>query len=117
MKWFATNGPEIYERTRTVCGIADWIALELTGELLMKETLAVESGLGRLASGEPTRALTQAFNLGDIQLPATCPPGTVLGTLKKKFSDPLGLHKNTPVVACGPDAQSGLADQEPSFPT
>jgi sugar (pentulose or hexulose) kinase len=74
----------------------------------MEETLAVESGLGLLASDEPARALAPAFNLGDIQLPATCPSGTVVGTLKKKFSDPLGLPKNTPIVACGPDAQSGL---------
>jgi sugar (pentulose or hexulose) kinase len=108
LKWFAANAPEIYDRTRTMCRIADWIVLELTGELLMEETLAVESGLGLIASGEPARALALAFNLGDIQLPATCPPGTVVGTLKKKFPDPLGLHKDTPVVACGPDAQSGL---------
>jgi gluconokinase len=116
LKWFAANAPDIYDRTRTVCGIADWIALELTGELLMEETLAVESGLGLLASGEPARALAPAFNLGDIQLPATCPPGTVVGTLKKKFADPLGLPKNTPVVACGPDAQSGLVGPGAQLP-
>jgi sugar (pentulose or hexulose) kinase len=108
LKWFAANSPEIYDRTRTMCGIADWVILELTGELMMEETLAVEAGLGLVASGEPARALAPAFNLGDIQLPATCPPGTIVGNLKKNISDPLGLPDKTPVVACGPDAQSGL---------
>lgn len=109
MKWFAANAPEIYERTRTICGTADWLVLELTGELMMEETLAVEAGLGLVASGEPANALALAFNLGDIQLSATCPPGTVIGNLKKVFADALGLPApGTPVVACGPDAQSGL---------
>ncbi|MEE8046525.1 MAG: FGGY family carbohydrate kinase, partial [Dehalococcoidia bacterium] len=108
LKWFAANSPEIYDHTRTMCSIADWIVLELTGELMMEETLAVEAGLGLVASGEPARALAPAFNLADIQLPATCKPGTVVGKLKKSIGDPLGLPKSTPVVACGPDTQSGL---------
>lgn len=108
LKWFAANKPEIYERTRTACGIADWIILEFTGELLLEETLAVESSMAMLTTGDPTNALASAFNLGDFQLPQTCPPGTVVGKLKKKFGDPLGVPSNTPVVACGPDAQSGL---------
>ncbi len=108
LKWFAANKPEIYERTRTICSIADWLILELTGELLMEETLAVESGLAMVATGDPANALAPAFNLPDVQLPQTCPPGTVVGKLKKIFSDPLGIPTNTPVVACSPDAQSGL---------
>ena len=74
----------------------------------MEETLAVESGLGLVASGDPAKALAPAFNLADIQIPATCPPGTVVGKLKKKFANQLGVPANTPIVACGPDAQSGL---------
>jgi len=108
LKWFAANKPELFERTRTVCSIADWIILELTGELLMEETLAVEAGLGMVATGEPANAIAPAFNLPDLQLPQTCPPGTVVGKLKKTKADPLGIPASTPVVACGPDTQSGL---------
>jgi sugar (pentulose or hexulose) kinase len=108
LKWILDNDSETYDRTRTMCSIADWLALELTGELLMEETLAVESGLGLVATGDPARALSPAFNLGDIQLPATCAPGTVVGQLKKSFTKTLGLPANTPVVACGPDTQTGL---------
>lgn len=108
LKWFAANKPEIYERTRTVCGIADWLVLELTGELLMEQSLAVESGLGLVASGEPARALAPALNLGDIELPATCPPGTVVGKLKSIVAKSLDLPTGIPVVACGPDTQTGL---------
>jgi sugar (pentulose or hexulose) kinase len=108
LQWFVSNKPEIYDRTRTACSIADWIILELTGELLLEETLAVESGFGMVATGDPTNVLTQAYNLGDIQLPATCSPGTIVGKLKKAYADPLGIDTNTPVVACGPDTQSGL---------
>jgi sugar (pentulose or hexulose) kinase len=109
LKWFADNKPEIYDRTRTMCSIADWIILELTAELLLEETLAVEAGLGLITSGDPANALAAAFNLADIQIPVTCPPGTVVGNLKNNFATSLGLPTKTPVVACGPDAQSGLA--------
>jgi autoinducer 2 (AI-2) kinase len=108
LKWFAANAPDVYERARTVCGIADWIVLELTGELVMEQTLAVESGLGLVASGEPARALAPALNLGDISLPATCTPGSVIGKLRGKIAESLGLPAGIPVVACGPDTQSGL---------
>ncbi len=108
LKWFATHKPDIYDRTRTLCSIADWITLELTGELLMEETLAVDAGLGLVISGDPANALAPAFNLGDIQLPATCHPGTVVGNLKSKIANSIGLRPNTPIVACGPNVQSGL---------
>ncbi|MDA1278685.1 MAG: FGGY-family carbohydrate kinase [Chloroflexi bacterium] len=108
LKWFAVNAPEIYERSRTVCSIADWLILELTGELMMEQALAVESGLGLVASGEPARALAPALNLGDIDLPATCRPGTIVGKLKSTRARSLGLPTGIPVVACGPDTQSGL---------
>ncbi|MCH7971247.1 MAG: FGGY-family carbohydrate kinase [Chloroflexi bacterium] len=108
LKWFAANAPDIYGRARTVCAIADWIVLELTGELLMEQSLAVESGLGLVASGQPARALAPALNLGDITLPATCPAGTVVGKLKRNTAKRLGLPTGIPVVACGPDTQSGL---------
>jgi autoinducer 2 (AI-2) kinase len=108
LKWFAANAPDVYERTRTVCGIADWIVFELTGELLMEQSLAVESSLGLVTSGEPAQALAPALNLGDITLPATCSAGTVVGMLRNKMAISLGLPAGIPVVACGPDTQSGL---------
>ena len=108
LKWLATNNPDVYERTRTVCSIADWIVLELTGELLMERSLAVESGLGLVASGEAARALAPALNLDDVSLPTTCPPGEVVGKLKSIKARSLGLPTGLPVVACGPDTQSGL---------
>jgi len=108
LKWFAANAPDIYERARTVCAIADWIVLELTGELLMEKSLAVESGLGLVASGEAARALAPALNLGDITLPPTCPPGEIVGTLRSARARSFGLPAGIPVVACGPDTQTGL---------
>ena len=59
LQWFASREPEIYERTRTVCSIADWIILELTGELLMEQTLAVESALGCWQLAIPQRRSLQ----------------------------------------------------------
>ncbi len=116
LKWFAANKPDIYGRTRTVCAIADWIVLELTGELMMEQSLAVESGLGLVASGEPAKALAPALNLGDISLPATCPPGTVVGKLRSHFAKLLGLPTGIPVAACGPDTQSGLLGMGAQLP-
>lgn len=106
--WLKQEQPELFDQVRTVSGIADWLAYRMTGVLLMESALACESGLGLVATGAPATGLASYASLDEIDLPPTCPSGTVVGKLVTPAARVLGLDVGTPVVAAGPDSQVGL---------
>ncbi len=106
--WLKQEQPEVFEKVRTVSGIADWLVYRMTGVLLMESALACESGLGLVATGAPAAGLSSYAGLDEIDLPQTCPAGTVVGKLVTLAARGLGLEAGTPVVAAGPDTQVGL---------
>lgn len=108
MLWLKQERPELFEQLRTVSGIADWLAYRMTGVLLMESALACESGLGLVATGAPATGLSAYADLEEVDLPQTCPSGTVQGKLVTPAARVLGLKVGTPVVAAGPDSQVGL---------
>ncbi len=108
MLWLKQERPEVFENLRTVSGIADWLGYRMTGVLLMESSLACESGLGLVATGAPATGLSSYADLDEIDLPQTCPSGTVLGKLVTPAARRLGLAVGTPVIAAGPDSQVGL---------
>ena len=114
--WLKQERPESFEKLRTVSGIADWLAYRMTGILLMESALACESGLGLVATGAPATGLATYANLDEVDLPPTCPSGTVVGKLVTPAARVLGLRIGTPVVAAGPDSQVGLVGMGVSEP-
>ncbi|MDA0232053.1 MAG: FGGY family carbohydrate kinase [Chloroflexi bacterium] len=109
MLWLKQERPESYENLRTVSGLADWLAFRMTGILLMESALACESGLGLVATGAPATGLASYAGLDEIDLPPTCPSGSVVGKLVTTVARAMGLSPGTPVIAAGPDSQVGLA--------
>jgi autoinducer 2 (AI-2) kinase len=109
LAWFRNHAPDRFSRARSAAGLADWLAYRLTGVLLMESALAVESGLAFVATGLPAAVLKDSLGLGGIDLPVSCEAGQIVGTLKSAPASELGLREGTPVVACGPDTQAGLA--------
>lgn len=108
MLWLKQEKPELFERLRTVSGLADWLAYKMTGILLMESALACESGLGLVATGAPATGLSAYADLDEVDLPQTCQSGTVVGKLVTPVARTLGLNAGTPVIAAGPDSQVGL---------
>ena len=106
--WFKQEAPEIYERVRTVSGLADWLVFRMTGVLLMESALGVESGLALVATGAPADGLSGMLDLTEVDVPPTCPSGAVVGKLVSRTARELGLRTGVPVVAAGPDTQAGL---------
>lgn len=106
--WLKQERPDLYEQLRTVSGLADWLAYRMTGVLLMESALACDSGLGLVATGAPATGLSMYADLEEVDLPQTCPSGTVLGKLVTPAARTLGLKAGTPVVTAGPDSQVGL---------
>lgn len=108
MLWLKQERPESFEKLRTVSGLADWLAYRMTGILLMESALACEAGLGLVATGAPATGLSAYADLDEVDLPPTCPSGTVVGKLVTPAARVMGLLVGTPVVAAGPDTQVGL---------
>ena len=109
LRWFKEEAPAVYERVRTVSGIADWLCQRMTGVLLMESSLGVESGLALVTTGHPADGLSERLGVGEIDLAPTCQAGTVIGKLVTAAARDLGLEHGMPVVNAGPDTQAGLA--------
>ena len=45
LRWFRQHKPAVYERIDRVVTLADWLRLNLSGELVSEATLAAEAGL------------------------------------------------------------------------
>lgn len=108
MLWLKQERPESFNNLRTVSGLADWLAYRMTGILMMESALACESGLGLVATGAPAAGLAFYAGLEEVDLPPTCPSGTVIGKLVTPAARVMGLQPGTPVIAAGPDTQVGL---------
>lgn len=108
LRWFKEERPELYGQIRTVSGIADWLCQRMTGVLLMESALGVESGLAMLATGNPADGIARQMDVEEVDLPAPCSAGSVIGKLVTKSARELGLKTGTPVVNAGPDTQASL---------
>ena len=61
--WMKEEAPQLFERIRSGCGIADWLAYRLTGDLTMDAALAVDSGVGALTTGQPAEAIAEKLGI------------------------------------------------------
>ncbi len=107
--WMKEEARETYEQISAVCGIADWLAYRLSGELRMNSSLAPELGLAMTATGEPAEAIGRALGLDVAGFPPRCEPGEVIGEVCESAAGEMGLRKGTPLVSAGPDTQVALA--------
>ncbi len=115
MQWLRQHC-EGFARAHAVLTLGDWIAYKLTGELRAERTLAADSGLLDVSTGERDAAL-----LGDLGVPAELLPmlassDEVIGPIAKSAADETGLAAGTPVVIAGGDtqcAQLGMGIEEP----
>ena len=106
--WMEQEAPSTFENVAAACGIADWLAYRLSGELTLNSALAPELGLALVSTGEPADAIATLLELDRFGLPAACSPGDVVGLLSGGVAGELGLTPGTPVVSAGPDTQAAL---------
>ena len=114
--WMKEEAPRLFERMRWACGIADWLAYRLTGNLTIDSTLAVDSGVGMLTTGQPSGAIAKKLGVNVSIFPPASTSGSVAGVLSKVASEHLGVPTDIPVVKAGPDTQVALAGMGVSGP-
>ena len=110
------EAPQLFERIRSACGIADWLAYRLTGELTIDSALAVDSGVGALTTGRPAEVIAEKLGIDVSIFPPASESGNVVGKMSKVAADQLGLPEGIPVVKAGPDTQAALVGMGVSEP-
>ncbi len=105
LMWLAENRPELFARVDRVIMISEWIALVLSGAVVMEPTNGSTSGLVSLASRKTDPKLLELCGLPTNLLPEVVEPGTVVGKVSAEMAASTGLSESTSVVAGGGDAQ------------
>jgi autoinducer-2 kinase len=105
--WVKRNRPEIYEKTKAVTMISDWVLARLCGELATDPSNGSTTGIFNNAKRTWEPELTKALGLEDDIFPKVLEPGSVIGKVHHEASSETGLAENTPVIMGGGDAQMG----------
>ena len=114
--WMKDEAPRVFERIGAACGIADWLAYRLTGDLTIDSALAVDSGVGAFSTGQPAEAIADKLGIDLSIFPVISKSGAVVGKLSTVAADRLGLPEGIPVVKAGPDTQAALVGMGVSGP-
>ncbi len=105
--WFHEFREREFERIRSVVSIVDWLAFRLTDILTTEATLAAESGLLDISTGEFPNGLYHSLGLSNYSSNVAF-AGAVIGEFSKLAAGATGLAMGTPVIAAGADSQCGL---------
>jgi autoinducer-2 kinase len=105
--WVKRNCPEIYEKTKTVTMISDWVLARLCGEFATDPSNGGTTGIFNNAKRTWEPELAKALGLNSDIFPNVLEPGSILGKVHRKASSETGLAENTPVIIGGGDAQMG----------
>ena len=108
LRWFRRHEPETYRVIDRVATLADWLRLELSGELVGEATLAAEAGL---LDVRERRWCTQLLEEVGVRPSGGVPverAGTVVGSVRREAADLTGIPEGVPVVVSPADTQCGL---------
>ena len=105
--WVKRNYPDIYEKTRAITMISDWVLMHLCGELATDPSNGGTTGIFNNASRTWAPQLAKELGLKDDIFPKVLEPGSLLGKVHAKAANETGLALGTPVIMGGGDAQMG----------
>ncbi len=105
--WVKRNYPDIYEQTRAVTMISDWVLMRLCGELATDPSNGGTTGIFNNTSRTWAPELAKELGLNDDIFPKVLEPGSLLGKIHAKAASETGLALGTPVIMGGGDAQMG----------
>lgn len=105
--WVKKNMPEVYEKTKTMTMLNDWITYKLSGVLSVEPSNSCTSGFLSLRSRGWDPQIAKRCGLKDDIFPVVHESGTVIGKVMKEIAEETGLSTDCLVVAGGGDAQLG----------
>lgn len=105
--WVKNNLPDVYEKTRTITMLNDWIVFKLTGELMVEPSNASTSGMLNIRNRNWDLDIIQLCGMKDDIYPPVYESGTIIGKVTPDIAELTGLSSKCLVVAGGGDAQLG----------
>ncbi|HDR1814399.1 TPA: autoinducer-2 kinase [Pasteurella multocida] len=115
--WLAHHRPDIYQQTKAMTMISDWLGFMLSGELAVEPSNAGTTGILNLKTRQWAPELLAMAGLNSDILTPVKETGEILGNVSTLVAQQTGLHAGTPVVVGGGDVQLGcigLGITEPS---
>jgi len=107
-RWIARHQADIYERTRYMSMISDWVLQKLSGEIVTDASGGSSSGLFDLRSATWSSDLLSRLDLPEQIFPPVRESGTVMGQVTGEAATQTGLRPGTAVVVGGGDTQLAL---------
>jgi sugar (pentulose or hexulose) kinase len=106
LAWMKRHEPGLFRKIQMICDVHTYLVWKLTGVFKTSRASADPLGLYDLGKGKWSQRILSALELTEDHLPATYPPGAVLGTLSREVAARTGLTEKTLVVAGGGDGQA-----------
>ncbi|MCL2250341.1 MAG: autoinducer-2 kinase [Treponema sp.] len=105
--WVKNKLPSVYEKTKRIGMINDWIIFKLTGTLSVEPSNGSTTGLFDLKTRNWDIEIARRCGIRDDIFPPVNECGTVTSKVSKKGADDSSLAEGTPVVTGGGDCQLG----------
>lgn len=103
LMWVKENLPEIYEKTRRICLMEDYIVYQLTGTAQIDYSLATRTMAFDIRNLCWSREVCDAAGIDPALFSRPVPTGTSAGQLKAELAKELGLWEGTIAVSVSHD--------------
>ncbi len=107
--WVKNNKPNIYEKTKKISMISDWVLAKLSNEIVTDPSNGGTTGIYSLEERDWTPYMAKEIGLKDDIFPPSIEAGEVVGEVTSQASKQSGLTKGCKVVMGGGDVQLGCA--------
>lgn len=103
LMWLAQYETGTWNRTRSVLGSYEWLAVALGADRHLERNWALESGLFPIQGTEPITDVLEAAGIDPELLAPVREPGTAVGSVSAAAAAETGLRAGTPIVVGGAD--------------
>ena len=103
LRWMRKHMPEVLEKTRRICFIADYTTYMLGGEFQCDYSLAARSAMFNVFDKRWSDAHVEFSTLPASALPTPVPGGSVVGEIAPEIAARLGLRGRAKLIVGGHD--------------
>lgn len=101
--WIKNVRPDVFEKTRHILQMEDFVIFSLTGETVIDYSLATRTLAFDINTLKYSDEILDAFDIEKSLFSEPVPTGTVAGTLTDVAAEKTGLSKTTKVIAISQD--------------
>ena len=101
--WRKNHNPEVFEKTRYIFQMEDYVVFSLTGNAIIDYSLATRSMAFDINNLCWSREILDAAGIDEKLFPVPVPTGTDAGVITEKTARRTGLSKNTHIVSVAHD--------------